>query len=165
MFSRARAACTPRRVVLAAAILLAASTAVPAAAADGGDFKDSVGAAWVRAVKANDLDAVANLYADDAVAFFPEEPAHNGKAAIRASFKQMFDTFTVVDAALTNDHHIGDATHRANWGNFSMTVRNKADGKTDVWKGRYTDVQEMRGGHWVYVADHASLEPAPAPAK
>jgi hypothetical protein len=28
--------------------------------------------------------------------------------------------------------------------------------------GRYTDVQEKRNGHWVYVVDHASAEPAPA---
>ena len=125
------------------------------------DFADSVGAAWVKAVKANDLDAVAKLYADDAVAWFPDEAQHNGNAEIRASYKTLFDTFTVVDASLTNSHHVGDAKHRSNWGNFTLTLKQKSDGATIPMTGRYTDVQEKRDGRWVYVADHASADPAP----
>jgi len=145
------------------AVLTLASAAMPLAAADSTiDFADSVGAAWVKAVKAGDLDAVVRLYAADAVAWFPDEAQHNGAAAIRESYKTLFDTFTVVDAALTNDHHLGDATHRTNWGNFALTLKQKADGKLVQMSGRYTDVQEKRSGHWLYVVDHASAEPAPA---
>ena len=170
-----------RHIARLLVILMLAGTALPLAAAEpasaasgkaaaqadsrpGGatkDFPDSVGAAWVKAVKANDLEAVMKLYADDAVAWFPNEAQHSGSAAIRESYKGLFDTFTVVDASLTNSRHVGDATHRANWGNFTLTLKQKSDGATVPMTGRYTDVQEKRNGHWVYVADHASADPAP----
>jgi uncharacterized protein (TIGR02246 family) len=145
------------------ATLIFAAAAMPLAAADStADFPDSVGAAWVKAVKANDLDAVVKLYATDAVAWFPDEVQHSGAAAIRESYKVLFEKFTVVDAALSNSHHFGDASHRTNWGNFSLTLKQKSDGKNVPMAGRYTDVQEKRDGHWVYVVDHASAEPVPA---
>jgi uncharacterized protein (TIGR02246 family) len=148
------------------ALLIFAAASMPLAAADSTtDFPDSVGAAWLKAVKANDLEAAVKLYATDAVAWFPGETQHIGSAAIRESYKTLFDTFTVIDAALSNDHHIGDAQHRTNWGNFSLTLKQKSDGTTVPMAGRYTDVQEKRNGRWVYVVDHASAEPEPAPAK
>ena len=148
------------------ALLIFAAATMPLAAADSTmDFADSVGAAWIKAVKAGDLDAVVKLYATDAVAWFPDEAQHNGAAAIRASYKALFEMFTVVDATLSNSHHFGDAEHRTNWGNFSLTLKQKSDGKTVPMAGRYTDVQEKRDGRWVYVVDHASAEPAPSPAK
>jgi uncharacterized protein (TIGR02246 family) len=148
------------------ALLIFAAAAMPLAAADSTtDFADSVGAAWIKAVKAGDLDAVVRLYATDAVAWFPGETQHNGGAAIRESYKALFDTFIVVDAALSSSHHFGDAEHRTNWGNFSLTLKQKSDGKTVPMAGRYTDVQEKRNGRWVYVVDHASAEPELAPAK
>ena len=145
-------------------LVLGCAAAATAFAGSKKDFADSVGAAWVKAAKANDLDALAGLYADDAVAWFPDEAEHQGAAAIREAYKNMLDTFTIVDASLTNSHHVGDAVHRANWGHFSLTLKQKSDGKTTTMTGRYTDVQEKRKGHWVYVADHASAEPAPKPA-
>jgi len=145
------------------ALLIFAAAAMPVAADDStADFPDSVGAAWVKAVKANDLEGVVKLYATDAVAWFADETQHNGSAAIRESYKALFEAFIVVDAALSNSHHIGDAVHRTNWGNFSLTLKQKSDGKTVPMAGRYTDVQEKRNGRWVYVVDHASAEPAPA---
>jgi len=152
--------CNPARML---AMLIFAAAATPLAAADATtDFSDSVGAAWIKAVKANDLEGVVKLYATDAVAWFPDEAQHNGAAAIRASYKTLFETFTVVDAVLSNSHHFGDAEQRTNWGNFSLTLKQKSDGKSVPMAGRYTDVQEKRSGHWVYVVDDASAEPAPA---
>jgi ketosteroid isomerase-like protein len=130
-------------------------------AADKPAPEDAVGDAWQKAVKANDLDAVVKLYAEDAVAWFPDEVEHRGSAAIRASYKDLFDANTVQDAALSDRHHEGDAKHRTNWGHFSLTLKQKSDGKVITMTGRYTDVQELRCGQWVYVVDHASAEPAP----
>jgi uncharacterized protein (TIGR02246 family) len=146
------------------AALTLAAAAMPLFAADSKDFPDSVGAAWVKAAKANDVDALVKLYADDAVAWFPNENEHRGAAAIRQSYQEMLNTFTIVDASLTNSHHLGDASHRTNWGNFSLTLKQKSDGKTITMSGRYTDVQEKRNGTWVYVADHASADPPPPTA-
>jgi uncharacterized protein (TIGR02246 family) len=151
-----------RKFARTLATLIIIAMAAPLAAADSTtDYPDSVGAAWIKAVKAGDLEAVVKLYAPDAVAWFPGEAQHDGGAAIRASYKTLFETFTVVDAMLSNSHHIGDAQHRTNWGNFSLTLKQKSDGKSTTMTGRYTDVQEKRNGHWVYVVDHASAEPAP----
>jgi uncharacterized protein (TIGR02246 family) len=151
-----------RNLARTLATLIIIATATPLAAADSTtDFPDSVGAAWVKAVKAGDLEGVVKLYAPDAVAWFPGEAQHEGSAAIRASYTTLFETFTVVDAVLSNSHHVGDAQHRANWGNFSMTLKQKSDGKSTTMTGRYTDVQAKRNGLWVYVVDHTSAEPAP----
>jgi ketosteroid isomerase-like protein len=151
-----------------ATVIALALAASPALAADGAkDFADSVGAAWVKAMKAADLDAVVALYADDAVAWFPDEAEQRGTAAIREGYKGMFDMYTIVDATLTHAGHVADATHRTNWGSFSLTLKQKSDGKVIPLTGRYTDVQEKRSGKWVYVVDHASATPPPtaAPAK
>jgi ketosteroid isomerase-like protein len=129
------------------------------------DKNESINDAWIKAVTANDLDGVMKLYADDAVAWFPDEPEHSGAAAIRASYKNLFDTYTVTAATLTNRHHEGDAKHESHWGNFSLSLKAKADGKTTTMTGRYTDVTELRKGHWVYLADHASGDPPPPAAK
>lgn len=149
---------------LAGATLLMAVSVHAASDASAKDFPDSVGAAWVKAVKAGDLDAVVGLYAEDAIAWFPDEAEHRGSAAIRASYKTMFDTYSVADAVLSDAHHLGDDRHRTNWGTFSLSLKQKADGKTITVRGRYTDVQEKRHGHWVYINDHASAEPAPPAA-
>ena len=109
------------------ALLIFAAAPMPLVAGDSTtDFPDSVGAAWIKSVKAGDLDAVVKLYASDAVAWFPGETQHNSSAAIRASYKTLFETFTVVDATLSNSHHIGDAEHRTNWGQLF------ADAETEV---------------------------------
>jgi len=147
---------------LAGATLLASAFAHAAPAVSAQDFPDSVGAAWIKAVKAGDLDAVVGLYAADAIAWFPDEAEHRGAAAIRASYKALLDTYSVVEATLSDAHHFGDDRHRTNWGNFSLSLKQKSDGKVTTIKGRYTDVQEKRDGRWVYINDHASAEPAPA---
>ena len=144
--------------VLAIALLCCATPAF------GADHNDAVGDAWMKAVTAADLDAVTKLYADDAVAWFPDEPEHKGGAAIRAAYKDMFDHFKINSATLTDRHSEGDGKHQAHWGHFSMSVTQKSDGKSMTWSGRYSDITELRKGHWVYVADHASAEPEPPKA-
>ena len=144
--------------VLAIALLCCAAPAF------GADHNDAVGDAWMKAVTAADLDAVTKLYADDAVAWFPDEPEHKGGAAIRAAYKDMFDHFKINSATLTDRHSEGDGKHQAHWGHFSMSVTQKSDGKSMTWSGRYSDITELRKGHWVYVADHASAEPEPPKA-
>ena len=156
--------CRSRHLARMLVILAPFAAAGAFAAGMQKDFADSVGAAWVKAVKANDLEAVTILYADDAVAWFPDEAEHQGAAAIRQAYKDLFDANTVVDASLSDSHHLGDAKHRTNWGHFTLTLKQKSDGKTVTMAGRYTDVQEKRNGRWVYVADHASAEPPPKTA-
>jgi uncharacterized protein (TIGR02246 family) len=140
-----------------AAVLLSLAAASTAAAAE----KGSLGEAWSKAFKAGDLDAIMKLYANDAVGWFPGEPAAKGADAIRATYKSWFDAYSVVDVKLINEQRESDGKHSAGWGTYSMTLKAKADGKTSSSTGRYTDVTELRGKQWVYIVDHASEDPPP----
>ena len=74
--------------------------ALPVFAADGG--AKGVDAAWMKAMKANDLDAVMACYASDAVLWLPGAPEARGANAIRAAYQGFFAANTVQDAALTD---------------------------------------------------------------
>jgi ketosteroid isomerase-like protein len=149
-----------RRGFATALLVAGMAAAMPVSAAgSAGD----VGDAWIKAVTASDIEAVMKLYAENAVAWFPDEPEHQGAAAIRASYKDMFDHFKINSATLTNRHSEGDGKHESHWGNFSLSVTQKSDGKAMTWTGRYTDVTEQNKGHWMYVVDHASSDPPPPP--
>jgi VCBS repeat-containing protein len=41
----------------------------------------------------------------------------------------------------------------------------KAGGAPVTMKGRFAEVSVEKDGKWVYLVDHASAEPPPAPAK
>ena len=137
-----------------------------AAAAFGADTGGAawVEDAWVKAMKANDVEAVSKLYAPDAQAWFPDFPAATGWDAIHAQYKGMLDANTVTSAELTDLHHKTSGNLSVGWGNFNVTLAPKAGGDPTVLKGRFLDVAEKRGGTWMYIADHASAEPKP-PAK
>ena len=73
-----------RRILplLACAFGLAAAAAV-AAAEEGAKGVD---AAWLKAVKANDVDALVACYWPDAVMWLPDAPEARGEKAIRAAY-------------------------------------------------------------------------------
>ena len=136
--------------------LLAA--AVPTAAAEHG--AEMVDQAWVKAIKAQDLEAVMALYAPDAVAYFPDGE-FKGKEAIRKSWTDFLATFTVKDATSTGTYEtIGDTS--LGHGHWTLTVVPKAGGDPIPMKGRASVVTKKIGGKWLYVVDHASV-PLPPP--
>jgi len=51
----------------------------------------------------------------------------------------------------------------ASWGTFTLVAKSKKDGKETTEVGRYSDVSRKIDGKWVYVADHASDDPAAMP--
>jgi len=120
----------------------------------------SVDDAWAKAMQANDLDAVMKIYAPDAVAWFPDRKEARGTAAIRAAYQGLLsaNTVTAVSESAIGRRTIGKTS--VGWGNFSMTLQPKAGGAPVVMTGRFSEVAERRNGHWVYVVDHASAEPA-----
>ena len=81
--------------------LMLLAAAVPAAAAEHG--AEMVDQAWVKAIKAQDLEAVMALYAPNAVAYFPDGE-YAGKEAIRKSWTDFLATFTVKDATSTGTY-------------------------------------------------------------
>jgi ketosteroid isomerase-like protein len=133
------------------------------AAADEGGSK-AVDAAWMKAMKANDLEAVVACYASDAVLWLPDAPEARGTKAIRDVYAGYFNAYTVSDAALTNASYQTSGDLSTAWGNFKLTLAPKAGGSPVVLTGRFTSVSKKSGGKWAYVADQASNDPPP-PAK
>ena len=50
------------------------------------------------------------------------------------------------------------------WGTYAVTLVDKTTHAESVERGRYTDVQKKIDGRWLYIVDHPSDDPAPAPA-
>jgi uncharacterized protein (TIGR02246 family) len=142
--------------------LLIFACALSSFAADIG--AKSLDAAWTKAMKANDLEAVLACYASDAVVWMPSAPEASGQQAIRAAYQGLFAANTVQDATITDTHYKTSRTVSAGWGRFTLTLAPKSGGAPVTMKGRFTDVAERRGGRWVYLADHASAEPPPSEA-
>ena len=84
--------------------------------------------AWVKAMKANDLEATMALYAPDAVAYFPDGD-FKGKQAIRKSWTDFLAMFTVKDATSEGTYETtGDTS--LGWGFWSLTVVPKGGGRS-----------------------------------
>lgn len=143
--------------VCAALVLCVATSAAFAKepAAPAGDC-------WLAAFKAGNADAVSACYADDAVMWLPGGGMAKGRAAILEAYTGFLGSVTIQDAALMQmgEQATGDA--RVAWGTYSIRlVDNKTKAESTV-TGRYTDVQKMIGGKWLYIVDHASDDPPPA---
>ena len=121
-----------------------------------------VDAAWIKAMKANDVDAVMKCYAPDAIAALPGAPLARGDKAIRATYEGLLSANTITNASISESGHRQTRNVATGWGTFSLTLAPKTGGSPATMTGRYTVVVERRGGKWVYVVDHASAEPAPA---
>ena len=139
--------------------LLPLSSLCPAADADG---PGSVDEAWMKAMKANDLDAIVACYAKDAIAWLPNEAQAKGTDAIRATYKGLLDTYTVSDVKNADTAYQTFGDRAVAWGTFTLVLTPKNGGAAMTMTGRYTEFLEKRDGRWVYVVDHASADPAPA---
>ena len=142
--------------ITAVAVLIIAC-ALPCQAADMG--AQAVDAAWVKAMKANNLDAVMQCYAPNAVAWLPGMREARGAQAIRAAYQGLLSANTVKDAALVDTKYKTTGNMSVGWGKYSITLIPKAGGAPVVMTGRYNEVAERRAGKWVYIVDHASAEP------
>jgi uncharacterized protein (TIGR02246 family) len=122
----------------------------------------SAGECFVAGMKANDADAVAACYADDAIIWFPGGSMAKGRAAIRDGFAHYMATMTVKDATLSEigGESMGDT--RVAWGTYAITLVDKASKAEMVENGRYVDVQKKIDGRWQYIVDHPSDDPKPA---
>lgn len=121
------------------------------------------GQAFVKAIKANDLEAVVALYAPDAVLFPPDAMAAHGTEEIRKSYSGLLNTFTVQDLTVSDAWHEVHGDISIGWGLFTFTLKPKTGGDAVVMNGRFTDFSTKVGGKWLYTADHASVPFAPPP--
>jgi ketosteroid isomerase-like protein len=124
-----------------------------------------VDAAWVKAMKANDVNAVMKTYASDAVAWLPNTPEAKGTQAIRAAYEGLLGANKVQDVVLSDTGYKTAGNQSIGWGKFTLTLAPKAGGAPSTMTGRFTAMAEKRRGKWMYTVDHASADPGPAPAK
>ncbi len=118
------------------------------------------GAAFVKAVNAQDADGIAALYDADSVLFPPDTMVLKGHDAIRQSWVELFKTYTAHIEGSDGFFEIkGDLSY--SWGQFTMTLTPKAGGEPVKIVGRYSDVSKMQHGKWYYIVDHASVAPPP----
>ena len=89
------------RAVLGGLLAAGLLSAAPAYAQDGVKGVDE---AWIRAVKAGNVDAVVALYAPDAVLYPPDALEMHGTAEIRASYTEMLGAMTINDATIDSTY-------------------------------------------------------------
>ena len=143
------------------AVLLVVLALVGAPLSDGAEQGVAgVDAAWLKAMKANDVEGVLKCYASDAILWFPAAPVARGAKEIRAAYEGLLGANTVKDVAISDAKYRTSGKTSTGWGQFSMTLVPKAGGNPSTMTGRFTAVAERRDGRWVYIVDHASADPA-----
>jgi uncharacterized protein (TIGR02246 family) len=157
-----------RKTFVACLLAVLALAAGPALAADPAHAHGlmTVDAAWVKAMLANDAAACASLYADDAVMVLPGSGAIKGKKAIADAYAGWLKTVKVTDASVSDTHYQSSGKLSTGWGAFKVTTVPKAGGAPTTETGTWCAVAvQQADGSWKYLADHASDDPPPAPAK
>lgn len=150
---------------VASAVLACGLAMAAAAAAVAEEGTKAVDAAWLKAVKGNDVEALVACYAPDAVMWLPDAPEARGTKAIREAYAGLLGANTVADATITDAVYSTSGDVSTGWGHFSLTLKPRKGGDPVVMKGRFVAVSKKSGGKWQYVADLASAEPPPpAPA-
>ena len=112
----------------------------------------SINPAWFKAYNAGDAEAVAALYADDAVLNIPGVPATRGRTAIREALAK--DIAGSVAGGLTNipgpSPEFGVSGDLGwEWSTYSVTDKS---GST-VDRGKYVTVYARKEGKWLIIRD------------
>lgn len=120
--------------------------------------------AWGENYNKGDADAMANLYADDALLLPPGAPTASGRDAIREFLKG--DTAASQAAGVT--FHVAsdaDAVHISGdmaWQNGTYTVTDASGATVDA--GKYLSVFQKKEGKWQLYRDTWNSDNAPAAA-
>lgn len=125
----------------------------------------AVDEAWRKAIIANDLEAVVSNYSKDAVMWLPDAPEAKGREAIRKAYAGLMAANTVTGAAFANTRYQTSGNLSVGWGNFTLTLSPKSGGSPVSLSGRFSVIAKKEEGKWVYVVDHASAPPTPAPPR
>jgi len=143
--------------LLFASLVLAAA---PLQAAEHGLM--TVDSAWVKAMLANDAEACAALYADDAVLVLPGTGPIKGRKAIAEAYAGWLKEFKVTDARITDSEYRSAGPVSSGWGSWSVTTAPRAGGAATTETGTWCAVAVEQNGTWKYISDHASANPAPS---
>jgi ketosteroid isomerase-like protein len=118
--------------------------------------------AFMAALKANNVQGLADCYTGNAVNFPVGTLVGSGPESVIESWSSFFAAYKVVDASLSETHLEIHGDTAVAWGLFTIMAEPAEGGDVVEMKGRYMDVARNMDGTWLYVADHASM-PLPAP--
>lgn len=122
--------------------------------------------AWLAAFEKADADALAALYAEDAMVMDPGPlMVIKGREAIRASFEELAGTTSGIKMKV--DQREITVRGEVAWVTalWEMSAHDKASAATITMKGRACSIMEKRDGKWLIVVDHASVPFVPPAAK
>ena len=137
----------------------AAAAALIALPAASQETPQALGDAFIAAVEAEDAEALAALYTEDADSYGPGGGDRvSGREAIAAGWTEFFASFEDFSASTEEQGSLdmGEDGY-ASWGLWTMTATPSDGGDPVTWDGRYMDVQVKTDDGWRYRADHASM--------
>jgi uncharacterized protein (TIGR02246 family) len=135
--------------------------------ADVQSLKDAE-AAWAKAVAAKDFEKGVGYYADDASLLIANAPAINGKDAIRAAMKPMYDDPNFALAFQASRVEVAKSADLGyTQGTYTLTITDPKTKKPFTDHGKYlTTYKKQADGAWKAVGDMVSSDvPLPAPGK
>lgn len=106
---------------------------------------------WMAAIAEKNIDAIASIYASDAVYMQPGQPRHVGKDAViavwrtyftRPDFKALYTPTLTVSTSLDVAYDVG-----------SYVVSLTRDGEPVEIRGKYVVIWKKEGGDWVAAVD------------
>lgn len=143
------------------ALLVATAITGPAMAQEADPGFHPTGAEFARAFNAGDADALAAMYADDAVLLPPDKPAVSGHDAILAFART--DTADAKKSGLSLDIDAGMSGSSGNLGWHSGAFRLKSTDGSTASTGKYVEVWERRNGKWLMIRDAWNMDAPMAP--
>jgi uncharacterized protein (TIGR02246 family) len=98
---------------------------------------------WDKTINAGDADALAMLYAEDAIRMQPNEPVQKGREAIRASFKSYIEKNETADdnillgVTVSEDYVIA-------WGTYTSDYKPKSGGNQIHDVGKWVAISKQQ---------------------
>jgi uncharacterized protein (TIGR02246 family) len=139
-------------VGVAAAALVSAAVVLAADAGATGKTLAKLDDDWSRAAATKDAERVASFYAEDAIAYPPDEPVAVGRAAAKKVWAAYFadPTFTI-SWKTTHAEVSGDLGYTT--GTYEDSLKG-SDGKVVTEKGKYVCVwKRQKDGSWKAIHD------------
>ncbi|MFV8818546.1 YybH family protein [Haliea sp. E17] len=132
-------------------ILTGAGQAMADSAADSAALR-AVDESWMSAYNSGDADALANLYAEDAVLMPPGVAPVQGRAAIRAYYAK--DTAASMSAGMSmhlDAEPTGGVSGDLGWQSGYYRATDSSGAVVDT--GKYLSVSVKKDGKWLYIRD------------
>lgn len=141
------------RKLLATSTLMLAVGVWAQTSNDAANYIKHSNVAFAAAMRANDIDAMTNMYTADA-AFMPANlPAAHGQSAIRAAWTSFLSQFSSTDVTLTSDDVQQSGDLAVETGHYLVHLVPKGTTTTVTDSGKYLLAWKKVDGRWKIYRD------------